>query len=72
MDELTKAIIAAAQELQDEYGWGMSDDGVAIVTANGTFVTTMLKHIAPLFGDGGRLARIEALKAELEQLEARR
>jgi len=72
MDELVRAIIAGAQELQDEYGWGMSDDGVAFVGAEGTFVTTMLKHIAPLFGDGWRLARIEALKAELAQLEARR
>jgi len=72
MDELTKAIIAAAQELQDEYGWGMSDDGIELVGADGTFVTTMLKHIAPLFGDGWRLARTAALKAELTQLEARR
>lgn len=70
MDELTKAIIEAGNELAREYEWtfdgGFRPSGPSV---ENEFVVVIRKHIAPLLDIDQLInARVIALTAELNQL----
>ena len=71
MDELNRALIAAAEELQGEpYLWAFDCDDLA----DSEFVQILVKHVGPLVStslvEQSKLARIAVLRAELNELEA--
>ena len=74
MDELTRAIMAATKELED-HDWMFGDDGFASeCTPTCLFMTVMRKHLIKVFDADklkeSRMARIAALRAEADALEA--
>ena len=69
MDELTKAILAAGEELYHDYAWSVGDDCEEQPEPDGVLVSVMRKHLAPLLGSGWKQVRIKALRAEIEMLE---
>ena len=73
MDELIKAIEAAGAELIDDHGWGLDDDESKPVMKT-LFARVLLKHLRPIASPecqrAAKLARIAALRAELQALEA--
>lgn len=71
MDDLTKALIAAGEELAHEHAWSFGGDIGCPPLANNPFVTVVRKHIEPMvYPDGWRRVRIATLKAELALLES--
>lgn len=71
MDAITKAVFAAAKELQG-LGWTLDDAGLGEnPTEESQFIRILVKHMQP-FADQAthRNARIAALRAELAALEA--
>jgi hypothetical protein len=71
MDELTKAIIAAGDELEKEHGWDVWEDYVGSPKSDGTFCTVIRKNLMPLIDmDALKAAKIKALRAELAALES--
>jgi hypothetical protein len=71
MDDLTKALIAAGEELAREHAWCFDGYHGCPPEEDNTFVEVVRKHVAPIVdADCWRAARIAALKAELELLES--
>ena len=72
-EQLTAAIAAAGEELQDEYGWALDDDNEKPVMET-LFAKVLLKHIEPNIDpaavETARQARIAALRAELAILRS--
>lgn len=76
MDELTKAIMDAANHLRT-LGWSVDDDGEdGPPQPDCQFVRVVREYVAPLLDpgylDGLRRERIAALRAEAEALERSR
>jgi len=70
MSELTKAIIAAGEELCNEHGWGVCDEDKSEIGSDCVFVKVLVKHINPLLDvEQMKRIRIATLKAELSVLE---
>jgi hypothetical protein len=75
MDELTTAILNAANELRTDYGWSVDDYGGSEEPKEyGEFVRVLHKHISPLLDSGvldaHRRAKVLALRQEADALEA--
>ena len=71
MDDLTKALMAAGEELAREHAWCFDGDPGCPPTEDNPFVEVTRKHVAPMVdAEGWRTARIAALKAELALLES--
>lgn len=73
MDELTKAILDAANHLRT-MGWSVDDQGLdGMPQPDGEFVRVVREHVAPLiepgYLDSLRRERIAALRAEADALE---
>ncbi len=71
MDELTKAILAAAAELTGD-GWSVDDDGCGEVPGpDSTFFRVISKHVAPLTAATSfKEIRLAALRAEIAAIES--
>ena len=71
MDDLTKALMAAGEELALEYEWCFDGDPGCPPRDDNPFITVVRKYVEPMVDvDGWRSARIAALKAELALLES--
>lgn len=72
MDELTKAIIAAGDELTKKHDWSVDDNGNGCsAEPDGKFCTVLRKHLLPLVNVSAfKTAKIQALRAELAALES--
>lgn len=72
MDELRKAVEAAGQELQRDYGWTLDEDRDTPIS-DSCFFNVVIKHMRQFVGPEAseilRKARISALRAELAELE---
>ena len=73
MDELIKAIEAAGAELIEDHGW-ILDDEYGLPVMQTLFGQVLLRHLTPIVSPeaqrAAKLARIAALRAELQALEA--
>lgn len=73
MDDLIKAIEAAGAELIGDHGWSLDDDD-SLPVMKTLFGRVLLKHLKPIASPEGqraaKLARIAALRAELQALES--
>ena len=73
-EQLTAAIAAAGEELQDKHGWALDDDNEKPVMET-LFAEVLMKHFEPALdpraAEAERRARIAALRAELAELESR-
>lgn len=71
MDDLTRALMSAGEELAREHAWCFDGDPGCPPLDDNPFITVVRKHVEPMVdADGWRTARIAALKAELVLLES--
>lgn len=71
MDILTKALMAAGEELASEHSWCFEGDPGCPPTLDSPFILVVYKHMLPLVDHAGwKKDRIAALRAEIALLEA--
>ena len=67
IDPIRDAVIAAGRELSDDHDWGI-DDGDGRIEES-IFFTVVHKHVMFAVSDDWKTARIDALRAEIAELE---